>query len=256
VDATCGACDIPYGHCSYLSSTTTKQTVCSAECVSKILKDPKKNPDGTFANVCDKDSGWQCDYTVTAVQCCGDPDCAGLTCEAEGFGARVKTCKPDDPDKYTCKCGPCSSNNDCVDQCCEKDPNINKDVNGDEKIEDCVGVGSTVTVGTKSYLCAKSSPVSWHECNAENIGKNIMNGKSYICLNQNGGYTWFEITLLKDAMLAGSLAFVLIILLKKNVLRKKDTSLLLLYLFHLQCLPLSPSLFGFLCKLWQLRMGA
>jgi hypothetical protein len=66
--STCGICDLGYGYCSYASVTTTNQTSCPAPCtyVGTVPMLSKMVPDGSTANKCDKDNGWQCDYTVTA----------------------------------------------------------------------------------------------------------------------------------------------------------------------------------------------
>jgi hypothetical protein len=203
---------VGYGHCSYASVTTTKQTVCSAECVSKILKDPKKNPDGTFANVCDKDNGWACDYTVTAVQCCLDTDCINTKLYCDGtrgtpdYGKKYVEC---DLSLHTCtKCGGCVDPSQCDNQCCE----YNLPGHPGEK---CVPINTLKN--NNQYLCASASPTGWHECNAVNLAKSVNNaGKSYVCLTNNGQYEWNDVSWLKNVMIAIAFAFVLMFLVRKR----------------------------------------
>jgi hypothetical protein len=209
-----------HGFCSYSDKDEVKETTCPDKCENKIRS--YMSPAGSTANRCDKDSGWACDYTVTAVQCCGDPDCAGLTCEAEGYGARVKKCDlaVGSPTKYTCVCDACSSNSDCVNQCCEKSPEINSDVNGDGKIEDCVFIGSVAL--SNKYLCASASTTGWHECNAK-TALNILgnDGNSYICLNQESSYSWIKIPGIRELMIVLAVAFFVIVKIIALTRRKK-----------------------------------
>ena len=104
------------------------------------------SPAGSTANKCDKDSGWACDYTVTAVQCCGDPDCqaAGVYCSQ--YGNRYAKC---DTNLHTCTvCDKCaSSTTDCASgYCCTEDTPGPKDNTGK-----CVG--PVVSKYTSTWLC-------------------------------------------------------------------------------------------------------
>ena len=162
VDASCGACSVPYGHCSYSGVTTTKQTSCPDKCekVGNVPVLSKMVPAGSTANKCDKDSGWACDYTVTTDNvCCGDTDCAGLTCAGiidpitkQDYGPRVKTCDLTEgsPTKYTCKCDPCRagySSTDCVTSCCDAD------IKGLQR-GDCTPTNTVSTYNYAKWLCA------------------------------------------------------------------------------------------------------
>jgi hypothetical protein len=124
---------------------------------------------------------------------------------AEGYGLRVKTCDLINPlTKYTCRCGDCVENTDCVDQCCEA--KINEDIDADGK-KDCVDLGRTNS--NSKYLCASASPTGWHECNPANIGKVFKDDdKSYVCLADEGDYKWIETISFKPIMV--SLAFVFV----------------------------------------------
>jgi hypothetical protein len=74
----------------------------------------------------------------------------------------------------------------------------------------------------KKWLCASASPTSWHECDANSVGKTLSDdGKSYTCLYQNGTYNWSEVVGMKDFMLALAIIFVLAVLVKKILRRKK-----------------------------------
>jgi len=193
------------GYCCYAGRDADKEpcpaggTSCSYDALGNpVLVTNNGN------NICDPSHGWKCDGTSQAVDCCGDTDCAGLTCAAEGYGARIKTCKLDDPDKYTCRCGDCVENTDCVNQCCEA--KINEDIDADGK-KDCVDLGRTNS--NLKYLCASASPTGWHECNPANIGKVFKDDdKSYICLADNSDYKWMETISLK--LIMASLAFVFV----------------------------------------------
>ena len=169
---------------------------------------------GSAHNACDSNCAY-CSGSGTGacgMTCCGDADCAGQTCEAEGFGARIKKC---DTPTYSCKCGACQYNSDCVSQCCEKSPEINSDVNGDGRIEDCVPLGSVAL--SNKYLCASASPTGWHECDAANFAKTIKNADaSYVCLEDNGQYEWNDVSWLKNVMIVIAFAFVLMFLVRKR----------------------------------------
>jgi len=62
---------------------------------------------------------------------------------------------------------------------------------------------------------------TWHECGARTVF-NILSsgGKSYICLGQNGGYSWMEIVGVKDAMILLAILFFIIVYAKKISNRK------------------------------------
>jgi len=200
-------------YCCY-SGTITKPTCtvgAELQCLSKVdlVVNVLATQDGSV--VCDS-SGWVCGATSKSVQCCNEEpvsDCAGQICgDDAGFGARTKTCDLRDGSltKHECRCGACQFNSDCASQCCEVE--IKYDANGDKKIEDCVAI-DTITPD-KKYLCARASPVGWHECDAANFAKNINNaGKSYMCLASNGQYGWNDVSWLNSVMIAAAFAFVL-----------------------------------------------
>jgi hypothetical protein len=69
---------------------------------------------------------------------------------------------------YECYRGSCWSNTHCKDTyCCEAE--VGKDADGDRTADDCVGIG-TRTVDNK-YLCIRSSPAEWVECNENNLNE-------------------------------------------------------------------------------------
>jgi len=117
-----------HGFCSYSDKDEVKETTCPDKCENKILS--YMSPAGSTANKCDKDSGWACDYTVTAVGCCGDKDCPSV-------GGLKGVCSKDvnkngiyDPGDYTCSNPKCTEPNSpgcdagycCVDSTREPDP--------------------------------------------------------------------------------------------------------------------------------------
>jgi len=135
-----------YTYCCYASRDTTQVVAsdCPTTCTSKQLK--------TYLGETCASTGWACTYNTQVVGCCSDLDCSNANVFCAGRGNRYAKC---DSTAHTCTvCDVCQINTDCSNQCCEKEPVINKDVNGNGVIGDCVGVGSTVTVGTKYYLCA------------------------------------------------------------------------------------------------------
>ena len=213
-----------YGYCSYPSSTTTKQASCPTLCtyVGTVSTLSKMVPAGSTANKCDKDSGWACDYTVTTDNvCCGDPDCTGYganhvkeLCDCPTVGSCTYT-EPDQKGDYTCKApSTCRCNSDCdpgycctdnTPSCTTISPNTGKGL--------CEPVGTTEL---SKYLCASASPTSWHGCDASTVGQNYRNNhSSYMCLKENEGYTWIEITSLKTIMIILAVLFFMPFALKK-----------------------------------------
>ena len=153
----CGDCDLGYGHCSYSLVDNMKETSCTQSCekVGEIntLKTPKL-VGGVYVNVCDKDSGWLCDYDSAAVECCNDADCqaAGVYCRppvsAIDYGNRYAKC---DLTSHTCTvCDKCtSSTTDCASgYCCTEDTPGPKDGSGK-----CVGPATSKYSTT--WLCAQ-----------------------------------------------------------------------------------------------------
>jgi len=153
-DPSCSLCDLGHGFCSYSDKDEVKETTCPGKCENKILS--YMSPAGSTANKCDKDSGWACDYTVTAVECCGDPDCAGLTCVAEGYGLRVKKCDTTGAHgagtQWTCQCDPCTSTSQCASgYCCVDDTSAPSPRDGTGK---CLGPDSPPYKYSSQWLCA------------------------------------------------------------------------------------------------------
>jgi len=204
-------------YCCYEGDNTqqTKAECQSSVCEGKKLKALLLNPDGTAKNFCGP-SGWLCEYSAgTDVGCCLDTDCgyganyAKMSCACpSGCGITVPAT---DSRAYKCQEVSCyAGTNDCDStHCCTDGPSTPN--TGDKT---CVPV-PTVKSNNK-YLCASGSPIGWHECNSQNVGKILGNdGKSYICLSENGIYSWKETFGLKYLMLSLALAFFSPLLLKK-----------------------------------------
>ena len=213
----------PVAYCCYTGRDPDKET-CPAggtSCSYDALGNPVLiNNNGN--NICDPSHGWKCDGTSQAVGCCGDTDCAGQygsnhvkkLCDCPTVGSCTYA-GSDQKGDYTCKApSTCRCYCDCASEYCCSDntpsctttsPNTGKSL--------CESVGTT-ELGT--YLCASASPTSWHECNASTVGQNYRNShSSYICLKENGNYSWVEITNLKLVMITLAVLFFVPLVLKK-----------------------------------------
>jgi len=64
--------------------------------------------------------------------------------------------------------------------------------------------------------------MNWHECGVNTV-LNILKsgGKSFICLSQNGNFSWIEVSGIKEAMLILAVVFFVIVYSKKKMVKKK-----------------------------------
>jgi hypothetical protein len=147
-DPSCSLCDLGHGFCSFSGKDEYKETTCAPtrNCANKKLEVNTANE-----NYC-MDTGWQCKYTETAVQCCGDTDCTGydptthtkLVCECPSGSPTCSitgtsyTCKP--KPKCAANAGECASG-----YCCDADSGIGGS-------GDCWGPAAKPYTGNK-WLC-------------------------------------------------------------------------------------------------------
>jgi hypothetical protein len=152
----------PVAYCCYRGRDNDKKpcpaggTSCSYDALGKpVLINNNGN------NICDPSHGWKCDGTSQAVGCCGDADCAGLTCSSQidpstgqSYGPRKKTCDLTGAHglgtQYTCQCDPCRvgySSEDCANSCCDAD------IKGLQR-GDCTPANTVSTYNYAKWLCA------------------------------------------------------------------------------------------------------
>jgi len=200
----CGASKY-YSNCAYISAGDCDCSVLCSASGPKCYCHYETTCSGTTP---------YCVASNGCVQCTQDSHCSSQTCDAaSGFPNRKKYCQLS---THTCECGKCGSNSDCASgYCCEDDNSGPKTTSGQ-----CYGAAPKIFSNTK-WLCATSSPTSWHECNNEHIGETYdSGGKSYVCLSENGEYSWGETSSANLFVIALAILFFLAVLLKKNLYRK------------------------------------
>lgn len=202
----CEPCD-GYGYCSY-DLDSTQETSCPGYCDAINKKYVAALTGSSPANKCTTD-GWKCDYAnEVSVECCIDNNCIAdkKYCKPPistiDYGNRYAKCDltSTSVNYHKCTiCGGCSVATDCDNQCCEATIGV-----GDK----CVPI--TTLRSNNQYLCASSSPAGWQECNEQYVSKMLnVDGSSYICMSENGKYTWTQVPSASLFAIFVAVAFVL-----------------------------------------------
>ena len=161
-------------------------------CAGKPCQDPSGSPAG---------QAWCCGYSNTESDCAdgfdndndGQMDCCDSDCS--------DFCNPYKCNTGTCTCrSSCTSTDECVNACCEKEIDLTKD--------QCVSVGSR----DQPYICVSSSPAGWVECSGENVGTTLeADGVTYTCFNENGNLKWIMSSAVEPVVITNQLMVLFVV---------------------------------------------